>query len=150
MESERENTRNRPSSETGKSSTRRSTCTSSTPSPTGAEWDSETVASGGRSARLSKTDAATSALWRQDGVPVVGSTRYELAAKTRCDVFGRELRMALEWQAGGRLRPAAAAALHAGAGRALQNVGKTKRSRLGKTGAVSTPVDQSGSKDRTP
>jgi len=72
-----------------------------TGSPDGATWDAEMAASGGRSAKLSRTDVATVASWRQDGAPVLPSMRYELSAKTRCDVFGRELKMTLEWLAGG-------------------------------------------------
>jgi len=72
-----------------------------TPSDQGATVDTEVVASGQLSARLSRASAdAPAASWRQQGVAVDPGRRYELSAATRCDSFGRELRIAIEWARG--------------------------------------------------
>jgi len=75
-----------------------------TPSDQGAAVDTGVVASGQHSARLSREAAdAPAAAWRQQGVAVDAGRRYELSAATRCDSFGRELRIAIEWSRGGEV-----------------------------------------------
>lgn len=63
-----------------------------TPPGEGARADSEGAKSGQLSAR-----AEAGATWRQTGVPVTPSAKYELQAATRADQFGREFRLAIEW-----------------------------------------------------
>jgi hypothetical protein len=73
-------------------------------SPGGASVDAEVVASGTYSARLSRASAdAAPAFVRQTLATVEPGRRYELSAATRCDSFGRELRIAIEWLKGDRL-----------------------------------------------
>jgi hypothetical protein len=63
-----------------------------TPSGEGARADADGAKTGQVNAR---TEAGAS--WRQADVPVTPSAKYELAASTRADEFGREFRLVIEW-----------------------------------------------------
>ncbi len=74
------------------------------PSPKTAQWDAETAATGAHSAKLTCPGGAShAAVWRQDGVPVEPGRRWELSAAVRCDVFGRDLAISVEWTRDGKL-----------------------------------------------
>ncbi len=73
-------------------------------SPETSEWDAEVAATGSHGVKLTRqgeTDPV--AAWRQDGVPVEPGRRCELSAAVRCDVFGRDLSMTVEWTARGKV-----------------------------------------------
>ena len=74
------------------------------PSPEGTQWDAEVAATGPHSAKLTRPgESGPVPAWRQNGVPVEPGRRCELSAAVRCDVFGRDFRMAVEWTAGGEI-----------------------------------------------
>ena len=74
------------------------------PSPEGTQWDAEVAATGPHSAKLTRPgESGPVPGWRQNGVPVEPGRRCELSAAVRCDVFGRDFRMAVEWTAGGEI-----------------------------------------------
>ena len=69
--------------------------------PAGATWDAESPWTGARSIRLQRPAAdAPAAHIRQDTVRVEPGRVYELSAGVKSDVFGRELRLAVEWTKG--------------------------------------------------
>ncbi|MBM3474752.1 MAG: hypothetical protein FJX75_15925 [Armatimonadetes bacterium] len=67
-----------------------------TPSGEGARADADGAKTGQLNAR---TEPGAS--WRQAGVAITPSAKYELTASTRADEFGREFRLAIEWLAAG-------------------------------------------------
>jgi hypothetical protein len=74
------------------------------PSPDTATWDVHTAATGSHSATLTRQAGASQvAAWRQDGVPVEPGRRCELSAAVRCDVFGRDFGIAVEWMGRGEM-----------------------------------------------
>jgi len=74
------------------------------PSPGTAKWDAEMAATGSHSVALTRQgEAGQVAAWRQDGVPVEPGRRCELSAAVRCDVFGRNFCMTVEWMARGEI-----------------------------------------------
>ena len=74
------------------------------PSPETAKWDAEMAATGSFSVTLTRQGGAGQvAAWRQDGLPVEPGRRCELSAAVRCDVFGRDFCMTVEWMARGEI-----------------------------------------------
>ncbi len=70
-------------------------------SPSGVALDPTTAASGRCGIRTAReTDDAAPAFVRQAYTSVEPGRAYELSAATRCDTFGREFRLALEWWKG--------------------------------------------------
>jgi hypothetical protein len=77
-----------------------------TPLPGGGQvaWDAEKAHTGQYSARLAlPPEGKVPAAWVQRDVPVTASARCELSAAVTSDRFGREVRLALEWVANGKV-----------------------------------------------